>query len=790
MAECFHCGLPALPEFNAEIDGQKRDFCCLGCQAISQAISQGGLSAYYDYRETVADKASESVSSYAVFDDPQVQSSFVQSQQDGTYKALFNINGISCAACAWLIENYLSDFKGLVSARVNVASHQCQIVWNQEGQLSDFLNALAKIGYGAEPAKLGSQSQHRHRTAKTSLLRLGLAGIGMMQVGMVAIALHAGDIQGITGSMEQFLRWVSLVFATPVIFYSAVPFFSSALRALRLRHLNMDVPVSLALILAYSASVYSTILGSGEVYYDSVSMLTFFLLLGRHLEMRARHSRAFETERLQQLLPYSVDKKNDQGEWQACPLDAIQTGDILRVAAGAIFAVDGQLHSAQASVDESILSGESNLVMKSQGDKLYAGSCNGEIACELMVTATGSDTRLAAIESLVDEAAAEKPKIQYFADRLASYFVLAVLIICSSVFAYWWQIDPSKAFWVALSVLVVTCPCALSLATPTALTAALNALRRKGLLIRQPHVLEHLAEIRHFIFDKTGTLTLGKPNIKSVHVLGHKTRDEVLQICAALESHSSHPIANAFRQIETRQVATEVEYKAGLGLTGNIDGIPYAFGRPEIMGDAKYPGSTKENGFLLLEGEVALAWVELSDALRPCTADTLSALEDSSIQCSLLSGDRQSNVDRFIEAELPEQSWFRCLGDLLPDQKLEQLRKIREDGQVLMVDAGLDSLPMLRAGDCLVAMGDATELTQTKADAVLLSNDLAVLHQCLSFTRKLRAVIRQNFGWAIGYNLIALPAAAAGYIPPWLAAIGMSFSSLIVVLNSLRISRD
>ena len=790
--ECYHCGLPSAEEFSAEVNGVAQPFCCIGCQAVAQAINDGGLSDFYAYRDKKNSKAQEESVSYAPYDLDDIQEEFTEDFGDTLREARLNIGGISCAACAWLIEHHLKSQQGVNSVSVNVSTHQCRVVWDKsQAKLSDLFKALSSIGYRPAPAIASEGQEHRKQEYKTSLLRLGVAGLGMMQVGMVAVALHAGDIQGISDHWQQFLRWVSLLFATPVLLYSAKPFFVSAMRAIRLRHLNMDVPVSIALLLAYIASVWATISGTGEVYFDSVSMFTFFLLLGRFLEMRARHSSAFETENLTQLLPFSVEKIVGDSR-ELVPIKSLKRGDKVWVGPGDVLPCDGVVEMGESTVDESLITGESVGLIKRPGDNVLAGTINGDIALTVLVDKTGKETGIAAVERLVNQAALEKPFFVTIADRIASKFVALVLLISVVVGGYWFLKEPSQAIWIVLSVLVVTCPCALSLATPAALTAGTNRLRKMGLLIRAKHVIEVLPLVTHVIFDKTGTLTQGRLQIASTKAMAEVDQNDVLEIISAMEQHSAHPIAKAFEDISFSHSAEQVKVTPGAGIEGVVKGVAYRFGTLEFIAswetsnasfeDVVYPGDGLWQ--LLATKDELIAWVLLEDKPRDDLHHLFAKLSERAISVSILSGDRVENVRAFANQYHIEN--YR--GAMLPEDKLKHISELQKQGhKVLMVGDGINDVPVLSGADVSIAMGSATQLAQTNADSVLLSEKLVSLAQVISLSTKVKKTIRQNLWWALGYNGLALPAAAMGWIPPYLAAIGMSLSSLVVVVNALRL---
>lgn len=809
---CFHCGLPAEPQFSSYLDGKLEKFCCIGCQLVAQSIVAGGLQQFYEYRDENNTKASAQKVSFAAYDLTEVQSEFVDVLEDGARRASISISNIACAACAWLIENYLSQIAGVRSVHVNVTLHRCSIDWEPEKlPLSEIFEALHRIGYQAYPYTQSVANDVRKKEERNALLRLGVAGLGMMQVGMVAVALHAGAIQGMDAHWEFYLRWVSLIFATPVILFSAKPFFSNAWRALRLRYLNMDVPVSLALILAFGASLWATINQSGEVYFDSVSMFTFFLLAGRFLEMRVRHSSSFATEKLTQLLPLTVEKLTGNHR-ETVPLKSIALGDAIWVAAGETIPCDGEVIDGKSSVDEAIVSGESMPQVKLAGDEVIAGSVNVESALTVKVIRLGQDTKLAQVESLVEKATALKPSSVALADKYSSYFVGAVIVVAFSVWLVWHFIAPEKAFWIALSVLVVTCPCALSLATPTALTAGILRMRQLGVLVASNQFIEKLAHITRVVFDKTGTLTEGRLVLSDVRIIqAPLTEQHVLHIVAALEKYSRHPIAQAFDHINSPFVASDVQVYAADGVEGRVDdrlsdgliddtaaSSPtnsrksniYRFGKKEfaLQGaepELAYPSA---GAWQLLSCDgVALAWVLLQDEARADVPDLLSKLDQHQLSYELLSGDRLANVEQFVSG-LKGHHLDGYIADASPEVKLDHIKALQQQGEkVLMVGDGINDVPVLRGADVSLAMARSTRLAQTHADAVMVNENLSSIPLSVGLARKVNLTVKQNLGWALAYNAIALPAAAMGWIPPYLAAIGMSASSLVVVCNAWRL---
>ncbi|HEY8569832.1 heavy metal translocating P-type ATPase [Microbulbifer sp.] len=809
-ADCYHCGLPVAAGSNyfVQIDGARRAMCCPGCEAVAGAIVAGGLDNFYRFREQSSLRPESSAQSdrWSAYDLPEVQGEFVRdfepqgrTGQTGALKvASLLVSGITCAACVWLIEKHLLAFPGVERVSVNASTHRAQIVFDPaQISVSQLFASLAAIGYRPAPATAANSERLILQERRAAMRRLGVAGLGTMQVMMFAIALYFGASKGIEREFELFFRWVSLIVATPVVCYAAQPFFAAAWRALRSGQLVMDVPVSLAIGLAYGASVYATVFETGEVYFESISMFTFFLLLGRAVEMRARHRAGLASGGLAQLLPLAAQRLRVAGDdtvVESVPVTALKVGERILLRPGDTIPVDGVVTDGASGVDESILTGESALQQKVVGSQVFAGSVNSDSSLTVEVTAAGKSTRLSAIEKLVERAQLDKPAQVALADRLAGRFIAAVLFIAVAAFVFWWQVAPERAFWIALSVLVVTCPCALSLATPAALAAATLRLQQLGLLVARGHVLETLPTLTRVIFDKTGTLTEGQPRLRAIVPLRAGVSDmDIREIAAALEAHSSHPLARAFQPWVGKRSARDLRSVTGRGVSGLCGGVNYRLGRADFVreGFADAVPSLQipsEPGQWLLLGDSSgsVAWLGLGDDVRESAAESVAQLQDQGLAAELLSGDQSAEVPRL--AGLTGIDTFRAGAS--PEQKLAHLQSLQAGGErLLMVGDGINDVPVLSGADVSVAMMSAADLAQSRADAILLQGDLRALPRAFELARKCRTIIRQNLAWAILYNLVALPLAFLGLVPPWAAAIGMSLSSLIVVVNALRLSR-
>ncbi|MEJ2655428.1 MAG: heavy metal translocating P-type ATPase [Acidihalobacter sp.] len=796
---CFHCGLP-VPRgaaYEVEIDGAARSMCCPGCRAVAQAIVDGGLEDYYRHRTALPDGRSEPLpeilDELRLYDRPEVQRTFVRAGEGEVREASLILEGITCAACVWLSERHVGELPGVLEFRVNYTTHRARLKWDDSRiSLSRVLEAIAAIGYRAHPFDPERQEALQKRERAQMLKRLAVAGLGMMQVMMVALGLYIGHGQGMQADIRTLLRWVGLAFATPVVFYAAQPFFVSAWRDLRRRRLGMDVPVSLAVGAAYAASLVATLAGTGEVYFDSVSMFVFFLLLGRFLEMLARHRAGQAAEERVRLQPTGARRLDAEGVEEWVPAGELQPGDLVRVRPGETVPVDGRIEGGASSVDESLLSGEFQPHRRVVGDAVVGGSINVESPLVVRVERVGEDTVLASIVRLLDRALADKPRMAQLADRVASWFVGALLIVAAGVFAAWWWIDASRAFWVTLAVLVVTCPCALSLAMPTALAAATGSLTRLGLLVTRGHAVETLARCTHIAFDKTGTLTCGEPELIEVEALGESDADACLRLAAALEQASEHAVGHALRRACTlAPVADELRAEPGLGVEGRVEGRRLRIGRPEWVRGLGVvppaPSSSAEAGdieVLLADEDGMLARLRLRDRLRPEAAQVVAQLRALGVTPLLLSGDAPE-ATRYTAGLLGIED---ARGGLAPEDKLAAIRALQGQGAVVAaLGDGVNDAPVLAGAQVSVAMAGGAQLAQAGADMVLLSDRLERLPAAFVVARRTLRIVRQNLSWALFYNVVAVPLAAAGLVAPWMAAIGMSASSLVVVVNALRL---
>ena len=794
---CFHCGeeVPPGSHYEVSISGAPRAMCCAGCQAVAQAIVDGGLESFYEHRTGPSrrpeDLLPDQLRRFDLYDQEKLQQSFVEREDAVMRSASLILEGITCAACVWLSERHVRELEGVAEFSVNYSTHRARVRWDDNQiHLSDILRAIAAIGYVAHPFDPGRQESLQKKEKARALRRLAIAGLGAMQVMMLAVPLYAGEGTDMDPGMRAFLRWVSFVLTVPVVFYSAQEFFRGAWRDFKLRRPGMDVPVSLAIGGAFSASVWSTLTGGVDVYFDSVCMFTFFLLTSRYLEMNARHRAGQAAEELVRLLPATATRISD-GTESVVAVAELVPGDRVRIRPGETVPADGVIVAGRSSVDESLLTGESLPRVREPGESLIGGSVNVESPLEMSVTGVGDDTVVSGVVRLLDRAQAEKPRMAQLADRVAGWFVVGVLAIAAGVATWWWLHDPSRAFAVTLSVLVVTCPCALSLATPVAVTAAAGALTRRGLLITRGHALETLARATHMEFDKTGTLTRGLLTLEEVRPREGCASERALALAAALERHSEHPVAQVLAAAggETLK-AVDVTASPGEGVEGVIEGVRYRIGSPRFAGGLS--GATvpppREGGTLVALGDEAgiVATFELQDELRGDASETVGDLRGLGLKIGLLSGDAEPAVRRVAE----QLGVDEYIAGALPEDKLAHIRRLQDSGAVVaMVGDGVNDAPVLAGSNVSVAMGSGAQIAHASADLVMLSERLGHLAEGVSMARRTVKVIRQNLTWAVMYNFTAIPLAAAGLVAPWMAAIGMSASSLVVVVNALRLRR-
>jgi P-type Cu2+ transporter len=804
-ALCFHCGAQCPPRFPwvDTADGRERVFCCAGCLAVTQTIEGAGLDAYYRNRMTNAAPRAEGEDAAALRACAAAEAAdgLVRTRGDGAREVALLIDGMTCGACVVLLERWIAKQPGVVDVRVNYATRRARLVYDAaKTTLATIAGATTAIGYRAYPYDPARRETLARRDARSLFARTAIAWLAMMQVMMFAVPVYLAD-DGVAPEQRALLDWASLALTLPVMLYSAVPFFRGAWRDLRARRAGMDVPVALALGAAFATSAASTLFGGGAVYYDSVTMFVALLLTARYLELAARQRGADAIEALARAMPDVAERLR---AWPACadtdtlPSAMLAPGDLVRVRPGATIPADGDIVDGRSLVEEAVLTGESRPRERRCGDAVLAGSVNRDGALIVRVRAAGDATRLAAVARMADAAASARPRVAALADRMAGAFVVGLLLLAAATAAVWLAIEPSRAPAVTFAVLVVSCPCAFSLATPAALTVAAGALARRGVVLARPDAIEALSRVTHVVLDKTGTLTDGHFRLLDVVPCAGVERERALGIAVALEAASEHPVARAICAAAPEgapaPVATGVLAVPGSGVEGTIDGTRWRIGRPAFVAalsrtpidDRDPPAWAGATIVALGNADGIVATLACADAPRGDAAAFVARLRAQGLVAILLSGDRAATVTA-IGAAL---GLADARGDLSPHDKRAAIAALQDDGAIVaMMGDGINDAPALAQAHVSISLASAAPLAQWSADVVVLAPRLTVVADALAQAKRTLAVIRRNLRWALAYNAIAIPAAAFGFVTPLLAAVGMSLSSLVVVAGALVLSR-
>jgi Cu2+-exporting ATPase len=794
---CFHCGepIPTGVRIHAHVHDRDEAVCCHGCKAVAEFITGAGLDDYYRYRDAAGARADEAPrpDRWSAYDRPELVERLTRPEPDGARSITVLLEGLRCAACSWLADKALHLQSGVLDVSVNPATARARLVWDPARvRLGDLLRVLEHVGLRPHPLAGEPAEQVALLERRTALKRLAVAGFGMMQVMMFALPMYVG---GMERGMQEFFRLVSMLLSIPVALYSGWPFYVGAWHAVKGRTVSMDVPVTLGILSAFVASVWHALTGSGEVYFDSVTMFVFFLALGRYVEMIARHRAGSVADALARLAPVTARRVRDGAVDDVQALE-LQPGDQILVRKGEVFAADGVVaEDVEAQVDESMLTGESVPVAKPRGATVHAGTQNLGAPLRVEVRAVAGQTVLAGIVALLERAQAERPRLAKAADRAAAWFLGRILIGAAVVFVAWWFVDPAKAYPATLAVLVVTCPCALSLATPAVLAAATASLARRGVLVAHSDAFEALAKATHVLWDKTGTLTRGLVRVEEVRPLRNLAAERCFALAVAVERLSEHPIARAFVGADvSAPTASDGHVEPGRGLEGTIDGERYRVGTREYAAGlatatAPIEPGPPESGSCVYLGDARglLAAFRLTDPLRAEAHACVERLAASGLRSSIVSGDAEPAV----QAVATRSGIADFAARLTPQGKVERLQALQAQGAVVVaVGDGINDAPLLRGADVAIAMGRGSALAQTSADLILVRDSLDQLPGVVELARRAQRIVRQNLAWSIGYNLAALPLAALGLVPAWLAAIGMSLSSVLVVLNATRVGHQ
>ena len=711
---------------------------------------------------------------------------------DEPHETVFDVEGVTCAACVTRVESALARLPGVAESSLNLASRRVRIRHATAVKAETLAAVIARAGYRARPPGLDPRGLRRTEERR-ALWRMSLAGFVMMQIMMFSVPAYMATDGDMSWDIHRLLDIASLVLTVPVLLFSSGPIFRAAWHGIVTRQPGMDLPVALGVVVSFVASVHGTFRG-GPVYYDSITMFVFFILCGRYFESRALAGTVDAADSLAQLLPRRAWKLSDGARTETDPA-ALVPGDLVSIPAGEAAPADARVVSGRSKFDESLLTGESYPVQKSSGDLVLAGSVNLASPVEARVEREPGAATVDLIRRQMERASSQKPRWALLADRVATAFVGIVIALAALGALVWLAIDPSKALEVAVATLVVTCPCALSLATPVAVTACVNALSRIGVMVTSGRAIEALASATHVVFDKTGTLTTGRMRLRQVHTLGTRDRDACLAMAAALEGALSHPVAHALvaaRPAGARLPAmTDLQPVAGAGVEARLGDMAVRVGSPswcaELAGSPfPLPLDSDEPLAAMAERGAWLAAFRFDDSLRPEARALADRLRADGLTLVLLSGDRSPVVDRVGE-ELGITE--RCSG-AGPEDKARFVEALAASGAIVaMIGDGINDAPVLARAQVSLALAGGAALAQSQADLVIANPSLEAVGEALSLARRTRRIIRQNVGWSIGYNLVMLPLALAAQLTPWVAALGMSISSLLVVGNALRLLR-
>ncbi len=808
---CFHCGLPVPDPGKAprlDVLGGSRAFCCAGCQAVCKAIVDAGLADYYRYRTEKAASARHQVipdflQQVGLYDRPEIQNGFVTAEH-GWREAALLLENIRCPVCLWLNERQLRGLDGVIDVHIDDVTQRARVRWDPERiRLSDILRAIADIGYIAHPYDASRSEQLnrlRRRRSTERLIFAGATGMLVMHFSLATWFMGGPGVDGQLALWEVVGRWTSLLVVSLILAYPGQEFFAGAWSDLKNRRLGMDVPVVLGLSGALLGSLHATITGQGEVYFESIAMFVFFLLLARRYELRGKLCAADRLERLERVAPRTAHRLDTAGQGVEVTVGDLVPGDRIRLLPGETLAVDGTVVHGSSSFDESLLTGEATPVLRQPGDAVIAGSVNGEQPLIVQVTHGVQASTISEIRQLVERGLEQRPRVALLAEHAAGWFVAALLVIATATAVFWWQVEPAIWLTSTIAVLIVTCPCALALATPVALAVSAGRFIDMGVLPLRMRALDALAASDLFVFDKTGTLTAGQPALVSLLPAGELDKAGCLRHAAALCADSEHPLARPLRKLNPlpRLVVEQVENIPGAGIRAVIDGDEWRLGNPAFAGDPSGTASRTDSVMeqarqrgqtvsLLSNPQGVQAVLAFEDPLRPRVEPMLRGLREAGVhQLAILSGDARASVARLGE----RLGIADCFGGMSPQDKLAWTRTRQQQGrEVAMFGDGINDAPTLAAADVSVSFSGATDLANTSSDFLILGDDISVLVEARRLARRTRRNIRQNLAWAAGYNLVAVPFAAMGWIPPWGAAIGMSLSSLLVVLNALRLQR-
>ena len=804
---CTHCGLPVAAGFIEP--GAGRQFCCAGCRTAYAILHEHGLDRFYDLPDRRDRPVRPSGRLYDEFDHPAFHALYVSRTGEGLSRVELYLEGVHCASCVWLVERVPLVVSGVARAELDIRRSLATIEWDAPATpLSAIARALDSLGYPAHPFRGTARENHRRREDRSALVRIGVAGAIAINVMLASLALYSGWWSGMEAPYARFFRWTALVLTLPALAWPGRVFFVSALAALRTRTLHMDLPIAVALGAGFGRGVMNTVTDSGPVYFDGVAMLVFLLLCGRYLQLRGQRAAADASELLFSITPSAARVVGPDGAVRDVPAEGLVPGDLIDARAGDTLPADGIVESGVSSLNVALLTGESRPVSVRPGDKVHAGTLNVASALQVRVTEAGEASRLARLVRQVEEGARRRAPVVLLADRLSGWFTAAVLALAALVYIVWMRIDPAHAVDNAIALLVVTCPCALALATPLAVTAAVGRAARRGILIKGGDALERLAKPATLILDKTGTITEG-----AVSLDRFDGPDWVRPLVLALEAESSHPIATAFREGLGLTVLPDVEvsrHVAGSGITGRVGGHDVVVGKHSFV-QAAIPSVGAHRSFvaarsrglvvtsdpgpltsdlearttvlIAVDGHV-VARASFGDAVRPDAARSIETLRRDGWQVCMASGDDQVVADAVAAQVGIERS--RVVGGASPEAKLAMVERSSARQPVVMVGDGVNDAAAIAAASVGIGVHGGAEASLAAADVYLARPGLAPLVELTEGARRTMTVIRRGIVLSLGYNALGVILAVTGMISPLVAAVMMPASSLTVLMVAWR----
>jgi Cu2+-exporting ATPase len=811
MTKCDHCMLPIGEGGAVHEDWPtgRKTFCCHACRSIYRMIQEEGLGDFYAKRKWTSFGIPEALREPAADNDQGITVSTLD--RPSTDAAAVEemdllIDGIRCASCIWLIERLLERTCGVISARINFATHRAVIKWDPGATTSEaILSRMRSVGYLPQPYSPAAFEEALQRQNRDLLTRFGTAAFFSMQLMTISFALYAGYFQGIDASVKNLLEMVSLLLSTPVVLYAGWPFIQGAWRGVRNGSLNMDALIVLGSWSAYGLSLHHMRTG-GEVYFDTSVMIITLVLLGRYLESSAKKRASFAVSRLLALQPQNARIVTDAGT-VIVPTSSVRAGSRLEIRPGERVPLDGIVRKGASDINESLVTGESVPRPVSNGSRVIGGTLNGLGTIEVEVTSAAGGTVLSQIAHLVEKAQASSAPIQRLADRLSAYFIPVIILLAAASFWYWrYEVPQGKALLIAVSVLVISCPCALGLATPVAILAGTGSAARRGILIKGGDILERLHKVDTIVLDKTGTITTGKLTVVEVWTGtdGILSPGELLQIAASVERSSEHLIGSAIVS-SAKEAGMSLlpagSFRAfpGQGAYAEVGGLPVLVGKADLLRQESIdiPAIVLERAahlerqgrtvVYIARGRVVLGIIALMDTPKRDAAAAVARLKRRNIKISLITGDNAATaaaIGRTIGIE-------RILSGVMPENKADEIMKLRRTGGVVaMIGDGINDAPALASSDVGIAMASGSDIAVDSAHIVLLRSDMQSVADALDLSCRTFRVVRQNLFWAFFYNATAVPLAMAGVLTPIVSAAAMSVSSVTVVLNSLRLKRE